>query len=177
MMPSSFRVLAMPAIGPMERGERRTVMVSRSRVLASFGAAALAVAFATAAQPAAAQARTPLSAVVIGISVSIWPAIVADRKGFFADEGLDFDLINSGSSSRSLQQVAAGSAPIGSSSMVDSIRAIGGGANVKVFLNSLAVGTHSLVAAKNIKSVADLKGKRVMTGGAGDMTNLWGYTV
>ena len=152
-------------------------MVSRSRVLASFGAAALAVAFATAAQPAAAQARTPLSAVVIGISVSIWPAIVADRKGFFADEGLDFDLINSGSSSRSLQQVAAGSAPIGSSSMVDSIRAIGGGANVRVFLNSLAVGTHSLVAAKNIKSVVDLKGKRVMTGGAGDITNLWWYAV
>src|ERR1700726_4882459 len=114
--------------------------------------------------PAAAQVRTPLSAVVIGISVSIWPAIVADRKGFFAEEGLDFDLINSGSSSRSLQQVAAGSAPIGSSSMVDSIRAIGGGANVKVFLNSLAVGTHSLVAAKTIKSVPDLRGKRVMSG-------------
>jgi ABC-type nitrate/sulfonate/bicarbonate transport system substrate-binding protein len=125
--------------------------------------------------PAAAQARVPLSAVVIGVSVSIWPAIVADRKGFFTEEGLDFDLINSGSSARSLQQVAAGSAQIGSSSMVDSLRAIGGGANVRVFLNSLAVGTHSLVAAKNIKSVRDLKGKRVMTGGQGDITNLWWY--
>jgi ABC-type nitrate/sulfonate/bicarbonate transport system substrate-binding protein len=141
-------------------------------------AAALALAMiGLRAPPAAAQARTPLSAVVIGVSVSIWPAIVADRKGFFADEGLDFDLINSGSSARSLQQVAAGSAPIGSSSMVDSIRAIGGGANMKVFLNSLAVGTHSLVAAKSIKSVRDLKGKRVMTGGAGDITNLWWYAV
>jgi NitT/TauT family transport system substrate-binding protein len=124
---------------------------------------------------AAAQPRAPLSVVVIGVSVSIWPAIVADRKGFFSEEGLDFDLINSGSSARSLQQVAAGSAPIGSSSMVDSLRAIGGGANVKVFLNSLAVGTHSLVAAKNVKSVRDLKGKRVMTGGQGDITNLWWY--
>ncbi len=126
-------------------------------------------------RPAAAQARAPLSAVVIGVSVSIWPAIVADRKGFFAEEGLDLDLINSGSSARSLQQVAAGSAPIGSSSMVDTLRAISGGANVKVFLNSLAVGTHSLVAAKSIKSVRDLKGKRVMTGGRGDITNLWWY--
>jgi ABC-type nitrate/sulfonate/bicarbonate transport system substrate-binding protein len=127
--------------------------------------------------PAAAQSRTTLSAVVIGVSVSIWPAIVADKKGFFADEGLDFDLINSGSSARSLQQVAAGSAQIGSSSMVDSMRAIGGGANVKIFLNSLAVGTHSLVAAKGIRSVRDLKGKRVMTGGQGDITNLWWYAV
>src|SRR5260221_379769 len=124
-----------------------------------------------------AQPRAQLSAVVIGVSVSIWPAIVADQKGLFMEEGLDFDLINSGSSARSLQQVAAGSAPIGSSSMVDSIRAIGGGANVKIFLNSLAVGTHSLVAAKNIKSVRDLKGKRVMTGGQGDITNLWWYAV
>ena len=113
----------------------------------------------------------------IGVSVSIWPAIVADKKGFFTEQGLDFDLITSGSSARSLQQVAAGSAPIGSSSMVDSIRAIGAGAKVKIFLNSLAVGTHSLVAAKAIKSVPDLKGKRVMTGGQGDVTNLWWYAV
>jgi ABC-type nitrate/sulfonate/bicarbonate transport system substrate-binding protein len=157
----------------MERGERRSLMARPSYLLALVLTLA---AFATA-PPVAAQTRTTLSAVVIGVSVSIWPAIVADRKGFFTEEGLDFDLINSGSSARSLQQVAAGSAQIGSSSMVDSIRAIGGGANVKVFLNSLAVGTHSLVAGKNIKSVRDLKGKRVMTGGQGDITNLWWYAV
>ncbi len=129
------------------------------------------------AQPASAPTMTTLSAVAIGVSVSIWPAIVADKKGFFTEQGLDFDLITSGSSARSLQQVAAGSAPIGSSSMVDSIRAIGAGAKVKIFLNSLAVGTHSLVAARAIKSVPDLKGKRVMTGGPGDVTNLWWYAV
>jgi NitT/TauT family transport system substrate-binding protein len=118
-------------------------------------------------------ALTPLPVVVISVSVTIWPAIVADKKGFFKEEGLDFDLINSGASARSLQQVAAGSAPIGSSSMVDTLRAIGGGAKVKVFLNSLAVGTHSLIGAKSIKSVPELRGRRVMTGGPGDITNLW----
>jgi ABC-type nitrate/sulfonate/bicarbonate transport system substrate-binding protein len=158
----------------MEHGERRFRMARRLGFLAGFLALAVAVA---AVPPAAAQTRTTLTAVVIGVSVSIWPAIVADKKGFFTEEGIDFDLINSGSSARSLQQVAAGSAQIGSSSMVDSIRAIGGGANVKIFLNSLAVGTHSLVAAKSIKSVRDLKGKRVMTGGQGDITNLWWYAV
>ena len=127
-----------------------------------------------AAPPALAQsAGTPLSAVVISVSVTIWPAIVADRKGYFKDEGLDFDFINSGSSTRSAQQVAAGSAPIGSSSMVDTMRAIDKGARIKVFLNSLAVGTHSLIGAKGMKSVKELKGKRVMTGGVGDITNLW----
>jgi NitT/TauT family transport system substrate-binding protein len=150
-------------------------MAPTTALLAAATAVILSVALPPA--PAAAQSRTPLSAVAIGVSVSIWPAIVADRKGMFAAEGLDFDLISSGSSARSLQQVAAGSAEIGSSSMVDSIRAIGGGANVKIFLNSLAVGTHSLVAAKTIKSVPDLKGKRVMTGGQGDITNLWWYAM
>jgi hypothetical protein len=32
-----------------------------------------------------------------------------------------------------------------------------------VVVNSLAVGTHSLIASKEIKSVGALKGKRVMT--------------
>src|SRR6185312_17497179 len=80
---------------------------------------------------------TPLPVVVISVTVSIWPAIVADKKGFFKDEGLDFETINSGQSTRSVQQVAAGSAPIGSASMVDTMRAIGGGAKLKIFLNSL----------------------------------------
>lgn len=136
--------------------------------------AAPLLAAALAPQGARAQvAGTPLSAVVISVSVTIWPAIVADKKGFFKEEGLDFDFINSGSSTRSAQQVAAGSAPIGSSSMVDTMRAIDKGAPIKVFLNSLAVGTHSLIGSKSIHSVKELKGKRVMTGGVGDITNLW----
>src|SRR5262249_50044493 len=109
--------------------------------------------------PAARAEEATVSAAIIGVSGSILPAIVADRRGFFAQEGLKVDFIGSGASARSLQQVAAGSANIGSSSMVDSIRAIGAGADVKIFLNSLAVGTHSLVAAKTIKSVAELRGK------------------
>jgi NitT/TauT family transport system substrate-binding protein len=123
-------------------------------------------------RPLSAQQVT-VPAVVIGVSVSIWPAIVAREKGFFREEGLDVDIVTAGSSARSLQQVAAGVASFGSSSMVDTVRAIESGAELKAFTNSLAVGTHSLVAAKNVKSFADLKGKRVMTGGQGDITNLW----
>jgi NitT/TauT family transport system substrate-binding protein len=147
----------------------------RCAAVSSLGLAALLLS----AHPASAQQAklTSVPTVVIGVSVSIWPAIVAKQKGFFAEEGLDIDIINSGASARSLQQVAAGSAAIGSSSMVDSVRAIGAGATVKVFLNSLAVGTHSLIAAKTIKTVKDLKGKKVMTGGAGDITNLWWQAV
>jgi NitT/TauT family transport system substrate-binding protein len=142
------------------------------RLPALAGAAALA-GLATLAPGRAQTAPPTVTATIIGVSVSIWPAIVADQKGFFVEEGVKVDIISAGASTRSLQQVAAGSAEIGSSSMVDAIRGIGAGAKVKIFLNSLAVGTHSLIAAKNIKTVGDLRGKRVMTGGPGDITNLW----
>lgn len=134
------------------------------------------LALAVLAAPAPARAQTPpptVTATIIGVSVSIWPAIIADQKGFFVEEGVNVDMISAGASTRALQQVAAGSAEIGSSSMVDTIRAIGAGARVKIFLNSLAVGTHSLIAAKSIKTVGELRGKRIMTGGPGDVTNLW----
>ena len=129
--------------------------------------------------PARAQGAVPeqLPVVVIGVNVTIWPAIVAAKKGFFAEQGLDLDIVNSGASARSLQQVAAGSAPIGSSSAVDTVRAIGSGAKLRIFLNSLAVGTHSLIAGKDIRTVKELKGKRVMTGGPGDITNLWWFAM
>jgi NitT/TauT family transport system substrate-binding protein len=138
-------------------------------------AVTLAVALTFGGREAAAQRAAPatVTATVIGVSVSIWPAIVAKDKGFFEEEGVRLDMITAGSSARSLQQVAAGVAHVGSSSMVDTVRAIEKGAEVKVFINSLAVGTHSLVAAKSIRSIQELKGKRVMTGGQGDITNLW----
>src|SRR4029077_12030384 len=78
------------------------------------GAAALAMLSALA--PARAQTAPPtVTATIIGVSVSIWPAIVADQKGFFVAEGVKVDTISAGASTRSLQQVAAGSAEIGSS--------------------------------------------------------------
>jgi NitT/TauT family transport system substrate-binding protein len=135
----------------------------------------IAMALVTARPGAVAQfaAPTNVTAAVIGVTVSIWPSIVAKEKGFFEEEGVRLDLVTSGASARSLQQVAAGVANIGSSSMVDTVRAIDAGAEVKIFINSLAVGTHSLIAAKSIKAIQALKSKRVMTGGQNDITNLW----
>jgi NitT/TauT family transport system substrate-binding protein len=154
---------------------RGPVAVLSCRIAVSALALALLIAQPAALRPASAQRAAPVTvtAAVIGVSVSIWPAIVAREKGFFEEEGIRLDVITAGSSARSLQQTAAGVVQVGSSSMVDTLRAIEAGADVKVFINSLAVGTHSLIAAKNIKTVQDLKGKRVMTGGQGDVTNLW----
>jgi ABC-type nitrate/sulfonate/bicarbonate transport system substrate-binding protein len=117
--------------------------------------------------------RTALDVAVIGISASTWPAVVAKDKGFFAEQGLDVTFVPAGASARVLQQVVAGAAPIGLSSLVDTFRAIDSGGGVKLFMVSQVVGPYRLIGGKAMKSIADLKGKRVMTGGPKDLTNLW----
>src|SRR2546426_146219 len=104
-----------------------------------FLAAALAgLALLCRSEPASAQSNlTSIPTVVIGVSVSIWSAIVAKEKGFFAEQALDVDFIDSGSSSRSIQQVAAGSAEEGRSALVGTGRAIGGGVSGRGVLKSL----------------------------------------
>jgi len=153
-----------------------STVVQKLRLLGSaviIGTLAATVALNPGAAVAQTAAPVTVTAAVIGVTVSIWPAIVANEKHFFEEEGIKLDIVSAGASARALQQVAAGVAQVGSSSMVDTVRAIDAGADVKIFTNSLAVATHSLLASKDVKSVVDLKGKRVMTGGQGDITNIW----
>lgn len=125
------------------------------------------------------QAAEPSKVVlsVGSITATNWPGLVAQEKGYFRDEGLDVDLIEAGQSSKAAQQVMAGVAQFGSSSMVDAFRAIDGGGDLVIFMNSLSQGIHSLVAAKTVKAVTDLKSKRVMVGGQKDITGLWWYAM
>jgi ABC-type nitrate/sulfonate/bicarbonate transport system substrate-binding protein len=92
---------------------------------------------------------------------------------FPADAGIAVDLIQSGSSAKSAQEAAAGSVDIGTSSTFDIFRAIDAGANLKIFLDTQAVGTFQLFATKTISKFSDLKGKRVVTGGPKDITTLY----
>src|SRR5262249_39062608 len=96
---------------------RRSTDTAKRRVALLAGAIAL-----LAALPARAQtAPPPVTATIIGVSVSIWPAIVADQKGFFAEEGVKVDMIAAGARARPLQQGAAGGAALGGPSTVADI--------------------------------------------------------
>src|ERR1700728_4809652 len=138
---------------------------------------AVSIALGTTALSAQSPATTTLDVGIIGVSSSIWPAIVAKDKGFFAAHGLDVNTVAIGASARVLQQVVSGAVEIGSSSLVDTFRAIDGGGGVKIFQVSQAVGPYRLIGGKTIHSIAELKGKRIMTGGEKDLTNLWWETI
>jgi len=156
------------------RTAKKTLQVRRG-VFAPLAAAAIALGAASAF--AQSPPATALDVGVIGVSASIWPAIVAKEKGFFAANGLNVTLVTTGASARVLQQVVSGTVEIGSSSLVDTFRAIDSGGGVKLFQISQAVGPYRLIGGKTIHSIAELKGKRIMTGGEKDLTNLWWQTI
>ena len=70
----------------------------------------------------------------------------------------------------------AGVAPLGSSSTVDTLRGIDGGGDIQIFMNSVD-GLHQLITAKDVKSVKQLKGRRIIVGGQKDITALWWYAM
>lgn len=104
---------------------------------------------------------------------SCWPGIVAREKRFFEAEGIKVDWVRAGQSAKALQMLAAKASQISNSSVVDTFRAIESGAQVVAFLNGMDAGLHWMIGAKSVKTVQDLKGKRIITGGQGDITNLW----
>ena len=104
---------------------------------------------------------------------SCWPAIVAREKRFFEAEGIRVEWVRAGQSAKALQMLAAKASQISNSSVVDTFRAIESGAQVVAFLNGMDAGLHWMIGAKSVKTVDNLKGKRVITGGQGDITNLW----
>ena len=98
---------------------------------------------------------------------------MAQDQGFFDKESLKLDIVLTGGSANSAQMTAAGAVNLGSSSWLDTIRAIDRGAPIVVVANSLAQATTMMLGGKSVKSVKDLKGARVSVGGAKDITMVW----
>lgn len=102
-----------------------------------------------------------------------WPLYVADKLGYFKQEGVKVDYVIVGSASGNAQQLAAGSNNIGETSSTQVIEAIQGGAPIKYVINQVITPPYTLLGQKNIKSIKDLKGKTVIIGGSNDITRVF----
>ncbi|MEJ8570737.1 ABC transporter substrate-binding protein [Microbaculum marinum] len=122
---------------------------------------------------ASAQGTMPLILGIIGPTVEYYPIFVAQKKGYFEAEDVALDLVTTGSSANSAQMVAADAINIGSSSWLDTVRGVAGGAPLVIVASSLVNATTMMLGAKDITSVEQLKGKRVSVGGAKDITMVW----
>ena len=106
-------------------------------------------------------------------SAQEWPIFIAEAKGFMAENGVAPDLIAAPSTAAAMQQLAAGSSNIGSGGLTDPLRAIDKGAQISLLRVEAQVPPYTLWAKLGIKSIADLRGKLIILGGAKDITRIY----
>ncbi len=110
-----------------------------------------------------ARSATKVSFGQVSPTATVWPGVVATKKGFFAANGVEMDTVSIGVSP-GMQAVASGSLNImhNTCNAVISFIEMGGGG---VHLSLVSMGIHPgvVVAKKGLKSASELKGKVVGT--------------
>ena len=113
--------------------------------------------------PAAAQAQTKI---VIGIPTSPpnivhMPAIVAADLGLYKKAGLDVEIVSLGDGTKVYRALLAGNIDFGLTPGAPTIIGTSNGATVKALSANLPKFEASMVVRAEIKTLADLKGKRI----------------
>ena len=144
------------------------VMMRNSAFAALLIGAVLAVA------PAVHAADTVSVGSVDASSANLWPLHIAIKNGYFDAANIKIDLVFAQSNASVIQQLAAGSYNIApSAGMVDPIRAIDKGAPVALIRIVIQAPPYALLARSEIKTMADLRGKTIIVGGAKDITRIF----
>ena len=96
-------------------------------------------------------------------TATVWPGTVAAKKGFFAANNIEMEVVSIGVSP-GMQAVASGSLDIMHNTCNAPISFYeGGGANVRISMVSMSTHPAQLVGKKGMKSAAELKDKVVGT--------------
>ena len=124
----------------------------------------------------AAQGTLAAETVTLGVVAKLalqWPVYAALEKGYFDRVGVKVDIIATGGSAKAGQQLAAGAINIGEAGLPDLLRPIDQGAPIKIIAYEVAEPPYKLVGRKDVHSLAELKGKKVMIGGTKDITLIY----
>jgi NitT/TauT family transport system substrate-binding protein len=115
--------------------------------------------FLAVASPANAQQKVRLNwGAISGVMSAIW---VAQEEGLFKKHGLDVELIHIASTSRAIQSMLSGEIHYTTADALNSIQAVGAGADVVMFCEGVNRFVFSIMARPEIKRLADLKGKKI----------------
>jgi ABC-type nitrate/sulfonate/bicarbonate transport system substrate-binding protein len=132
--------------------------------------AVLALALVAAVLSVPARAQNAITFGITSVTALSLPHYIAEAKKYYEAEHLAVDTIVAGSAARALQQVAAGSLNLGQVATDQTLRAIMHDAPVRIIAGAAANAPFRVVAAKNVKTWSDLKGKTVTVGGVVDVT-------
>jgi ABC-type nitrate/sulfonate/bicarbonate transport system substrate-binding protein len=116
-----------------------------------------------------AQARTALTFYVVSKTVGHFPFWVAERKGFYAREGLDVKLGVTGTTAAILSAVASGSVPLSAPGGSDAILAVQRGVPLVLIGGNLNAMTWTLVGQKTYTTMPSLKGQLIGVSGVADV--------
>ena len=110
-----------------------------------------------------ARAAEKISMGVIGTgSAQQWALWIADKKGFFTENGLELDIVVTPSAAAVMQQILAGSIQIGSAGLTSPVRAIDQGIAVAVLAIETQAAPYSIWAKPALKSMSELKGRTII---------------
>jgi ABC-type nitrate/sulfonate/bicarbonate transport system substrate-binding protein len=121
--------------------------------------------------------QSPLQKVTINYptrSAGSWPMFIAREGGYYEKYGLDVNL-QFGAGNIGVAMIASGEAVMTNSSMEQALQASSKDGSLVSMGSMLNKGPFSLMAAKEINSVKDLKGKRLAVSQLGDAP--YNYTV
>jgi NitT/TauT family transport system substrate-binding protein len=133
----------------LKRAERVAALFVLFLVLAALPAAAFGAA-----------AQTSMRLLYPSFAGSWGTAWIAREAGYFAQEGLDVELVRVGGSSRMVAAMLGGSAPIIQAGAIAALTANAAGADVVIIGATGTVSPFRLMARPEIKQPADLKGKK-----------------
>jgi len=121
------------------------------------------------------KAAETISTGMIGAANAVgWPWYIGIQKGFFADAGINLDIIYVPTASGLVQQLSAGSLDIVADvGVVEPIHAVEKGAPVGLLRIVGQVSAYEMVAKPTITTVKDLKGKTVCIGGLIDINRIY----
>jgi len=155
---------------PTPRNPRRTFLLAAAGSGAAL-AAGLHPAGSAFIKSARAQSSTPsllsVTSVYPSLSAANWPMWIASRAGYFKDEGVDAKLIH-GLHPAGMAALVGGESQFTVYGMEQVLTAIARQPSLVIPASYLNRGAMSMIATKNIRSVADLRGKRIGIGRIGD---------
>jgi NitT/TauT family transport system substrate-binding protein len=103
-----------------------------------------------------------------------WPWYIGIHKGFFADAGINLDVVYVPTASGLVQQLSAGSLDVVADvGVVEPIHAVEKGAPVGLIRIVGQVSPYEMLAKPTIASVKDLKGKTICIGGLADINRVY----
>jgi NitT/TauT family transport system substrate-binding protein len=107
---------------------------------------------------------------VVNPNANVWTTYIGVNQGFFEQAGVKVELTYTGSTANTTQQVVAGSIDLGNGSVDSYVRAIEAGAPIVTVAGEQSMPTYGLIGQPSVTTVADLRGKLLMIGGAKDPT-------